>query len=227
MQSIEKVNLSGTNQIRFMAQPEDNSETKESSVKKYFTAPNVILGSLATVGVLGMADVLICKGKHLNKLTGKGKELEEALSRATTAETKLKGTEAKLEELLAISGNDGEKIKALEDNINKLKAKLSDLDGIEGGKKIFLETIQTLYHDAQTLDRNAKQRFCEIINDCLEQLGCKIVEPSKDLDSKNFYIEYSGKLKDVNMAKPAIINIETGECILPGRAFYPESMKPE
>lgn len=62
----------------------------ENKSKELLTEPNAILGSLATIGVLGMADILIYKGKHLNKLTGKNKQLQEALGKTATAETKLK-----------------------------------------------------------------------------------------------------------------------------------------
>ena len=56
----------------------ENQENKTfGSNIKYLTATNFILGSLATIGVLGMADILICKGKHLNKLTGNNKFIPE------------------------------------------------------------------------------------------------------------------------------------------------------
>lgn len=232
MQSIEKVNLSGTNQIRFMAQP-NNSETKESSVKKYFTAPNVILGSLATIGVLGMADVLICKGKHLNKLTGKGKELEEALSRATTAETKLKGTEnklksaeAKIEEVLTSSKKDTEEIKVLKEKLAQLETKIRP-GRIE---ETLLKKFQNLYIECENFGPEVTKYIRTELDKALKIHGYKFVEPTNlkyknfsDLEFSKFYSYEQAAINNIDVTSHAIVD-SNNNVILKGHCFVPETI---
>ena len=91
IQSQEQVSTNNINSPNFKG--ENTSQTEK---KKSYLAANAVLGTLATIGVLGMADVLICKGRHINKLTGKGKELENALTRATNAEENLAANKAKM-----------------------------------------------------------------------------------------------------------------------------------
>ena len=93
IQSQEQVSTNNINSPNFKG--ENTSQTEK---KKSYLAANAVLGTLATIGVLGMADVLICKGRHINKLTGKGKELENALTRATNAEENLAANKAKMAE---------------------------------------------------------------------------------------------------------------------------------
>lgn len=204
MSSVEKVNLSGVNQFHFTAQTENNSESKETSVKKYFTAPNVILGSLATIGVLGMADVLICKGKHLNKLTGKGKELEEAVARATTAETKLQGVEAKLEELLA-------KLPKVLDSQN------ANLD-------VMLKFCQKLYIECDDFVPEAVKYIRKQLSKTLNTAGFKFADiKPKDLNFERYYNVEKAAIENFDMTAPAIIKKDTGEVVMKGHYFIPES----
>lgn len=204
MSSVEKVNLSGVNQFHFTAQTENNSESKEISVKKYFTAPNVILGSLATIGVLGMADVLICKGKHLNKLTGKGKELEEAVTRATTAETKLQGVEAKLEELLA-------KLPKVLDSQN------ANLD-------VMLKFCQKLYIECDDFGPEAVKYIRKQLSKTLNTAGFKFADiKPKDLNFERYYNVEKAAIENFDMTAPAIIKKDTGEVVMKGHYFIPES----
>ncbi len=204
MSSVEKVNLSGVNQFHFTAQTENNSESKETSVKKYFTAPNVILGSLATIGVLGMADVLICKGKHLNKLTGKGKELEEAVARATTAETKLQGVEAKLEELLA-------KLPKVLDSQN------ANLD-------VMLKFCQKLYIECDDFGPEAVKYIRKQLSKTLNTAGFKFADiKPKDLNFERYYNVEKAAIENFDMTAPAIIKKDTGEVVMKGHYFIPES----
>ena len=204
MSSVEKVNLSGVNQFHFTAQTENNSESKETSVKKYFTAPNVILGSLATIGVLGMADVLICKGKHLNKLTGKGKELEEAVARATTAETKLQGVEEKLEELLA-------KLPKVLDSQN------ANLD-------VMLKFCQKLYIECDDFGPEAVKYIRKQLSKTLNTAGFKFADiKPKDLNFERYYNVEKAAIENFDMTAPAIIKKDTGEVVMKGHYFIPES----
>lgn len=221
MSSVEKVNLSGVNQFHFTAQTENNSESKETSVKKYFTAPNVILGSLATIGVLGMADVLICKGKHLNKLTGKGKELEEAVTRATTAETKLQGVEAKLEELLAKSGEDAKEIKALKEQLSKLP---KVLDSQNANLDVMLKFCQKLYIECDDFGPEAVKYIRKQLSKTLNTAGFKLADiKPKDLNFERYYNVEKAAIENFDMTAPAIIKKDTGEVVMKGHYFIPES----
>ncbi len=81
------------------------------------------VGSLALLGVLGAADVVLCKGKHINKLTGQNGKLDEALSRATNAESKLTAAEAK-------ATNAETKLAEVEEKLNTVKAESDENKGI-------------------------------------------------------------------------------------------------
>ena len=221
MSSVEKVNLSGVNQFHFTAQTENNSKSKETSVTKYFTAPNVILGSLATIGVLGMADVLICKGKHLNKLTGKGKELEEAVTRATTAETKLQGVEAKLEELLAKSGEDAKEINALKEQLSKLP---KVLDSQNANLDVMLKFCQKLYIECDDFGPEAVEYIRKQLSKTLDTAGFKFADiKPEDLNFERYYNVEKAAIENFDMTAPAIIKKDTGEVVMKGHYFIPES----
>ncbi len=76
MSSVDKVGVLRSSNVSFSSQPKGEENGKKRT-KNSVIAVNVILGSLAAVGVLGMADILICKGKHISKLTGKSKFIPE------------------------------------------------------------------------------------------------------------------------------------------------------
>lgn len=249
MQSVEKVNLSGSNEIRFMTQPENSSEAKESSVKKYLTAPNVILGSLATIGVLGMADVLICKGKHLNKITGKGKELEDALSKATAAESRAAAAEAK------ITTSEAEALKAKK-QLNDLIAQLKKTTGLEGelkvtgeganinlrnesNNKVFwfgdmitaplhmsnsgkesLEFLQRQLTDLDPTIETEKILKNDIIR-LLKRLGYDVCEDIKKFEELGDAFEHNfANVSECMVTRPAILH--KGKLILTGYAVFPK-----
>ncbi len=241
MQSIEKVNLSGTNQVRFMAQPENSSEVKESSVKKYLTAPNVILGSLATIGVLGMADVLICKGKHLNKITGKGKELEEAVSRAASAENRAATIETeaskirkqlddlinRLKDTTGIKGEvkitgEGENINLRNESMyqvfgrgNKIHAPLHN---VEHGRSV-LGKLQGFYEQVSELPTGEdKTKLLESIKRTFKKFDYEVVEEFKP--GIDYEICTNPNLKAPSVTVPAIID-KNGNTILKGTAVIP------
>lgn len=241
MSNVEKVNLSGTNQIRFEAQPKNSNEAKESSVKKYFTAPNVILGSLATIGVLGMADVLICKGKHLNKLTGKGKELEEALSRASNAENRAATTETEaskireqLNDLIAqikeTTGIKGElKVTGKGANINLKNESRDEVFGIgniihvplhkAGNGQSVLINLQEFYFRLSELPAGEqKAELLKHLKYTFKKSGYEVVEEFKP--EINFEIHSNPNLKAPEVTVPAIID-KNGTTILKGIAVLP------
>lgn len=245
MTSVEKVNLSNSNQIRFTAQPENSSEVKESSVKKYFTAPNIILGSLATVGVLGMADVLICKGKHLNKITGKGKELEEALSRAsnaenraTTLETEASKIRKQLDDLIAqlkrttklegdlkitgegkninLKNNSGDQVFDINDRI------VVPLSNVPKGRGV-LQKLRDIYSDISEISdipAEEKTRLLDRIRRAFKNADCALLEKYTPENGNDFIISTNPHLKAPEVTEPAIID-KNGNTILKGTAVMP------
>lgn len=243
MASVEKVNLSNANQVRFMAQPENSSEVKESSVKKYFTAPNIILGSLATVGVLGMADVLICRGKHLNKITGKGKELEEALSRASNAENRATALESEaskirkqLDDLIAqlkrTTQLEGDlKITGEGKNINLRNESMNQVFGVDdiihaplhnvGHGCGILRKLQDLYSEISELSADEQQKalLLKHLKLSFKNFGYKVVEEYNP-EKISYEIYQNPNLKAPVVKVPAIID-KNGNTILKGTAVVP------
>lgn len=175
------------------AQVVNNPESKTNKKRVHFrgeqtigkkstlTPVNVILGSLATVAVLGMADVLLCKGKHIDKLTGKTQELEEALTRATNAEAS---------------------VVAAETSLSKLKQKLSELEKRIGNLNI--EDGKIRLHDAKPGGMAALRQMRDIYDITTKQ---SIKDRIKDFFDFNNYelIEYKPEFSDFFMHRQANI----------------------
>ena len=75
--SSSKIKLNQQNAI--VATKTDNAP-KNIDKKNKISTSSAILGSLASVSVLGMADILLTKGKYITKLTGRGRGLEKEVS---------------------------------------------------------------------------------------------------------------------------------------------------
>lgn len=73
---VGAVNNSGVNSIP--KQVNFNGHSTGNNSKNRLNAKDLILGSLAAVAVLGISDILICKGKHLNKFISKAKNVVDA-----------------------------------------------------------------------------------------------------------------------------------------------------
>lgn len=183
----------------------DNQENKTSgsNIKKYLTVPNVILGSLATIGVLGMADILICKGKHINKLTGKGKELEEALARATEAKSRATNAQTEIQRLQSIINNFNESSKGLRLH--------------ETGQGInTLEWMQRVY-----ADNPENQEIIKEINKLMKLNGYEFADYMEQL-AEHFELS-AANIKHAVTTKPAVIDAITGEVKIPGVHCIPMS----
>ena len=74
--NVEKVGAVSARKADFSFKS-SNNEKQNSGIKEHLNLRNTVLGTLATLGVLGMADILIFKGKHISKLTGKNKYIPE------------------------------------------------------------------------------------------------------------------------------------------------------
>ncbi len=206
MVQVDKVGFQSANQTNFTAQTQENKITN-IDYKKYLTAPNIILGSLATIGVLGMADILLCKGKHINKLTGKGQELEEALTRANKAEeniteleTKLQVSENKLREKNSVPANSSGDVKKLEEELenvkNKSKNPMTNFSNM-------VHWLQAKYIDASELSAEQCARMKKSIKILIEQNYGQLVEYEPKY-AHLFNSDSSAHIKELAELKPAI-----------------------
>lgn len=122
------------------------SKTKDDNKKNYLV-PNIIIGSLATLGVLGLADLLIYKGKHLNKFYKQCEELKvgmeakeqsirkleeksEVLSKSKEdLKRRIRAFEEKIEEMEYTTNQDKKEILNLKKKIAQLEEDLKNLSG--------------------------------------------------------------------------------------------------
>ena len=83
------------NQQSTVVAPKTDNASKNTEKKKTISTSSAILGSLASVSVLGMADILLTKGKYITKLTGKGRGLEREV---LELKNKIKGLDTQISE---------------------------------------------------------------------------------------------------------------------------------
>ena len=196
MTTVNKINTIGVNSAS-LTTLQENNKTSKTSLKQYLTATNIILGSLATIGVLGMADVLICKGKHINKLTGKGKELEEALTRATEAESRTTNTQTEIQRLQSIINNFNENKKGL-----RLHETGQGINVLEWLQRVYAEEAGDSPVIEKEIRKLMKLSEYEFTN-YTEQLANNF-----EISAANIPVEVT--------TKPAIIDKRTGEIVLNG-----------
>lgn len=153
--SIELKNIQLKNIETSNFKPKENSAARS---KSSLNATNLILGSLAAIGVLGVADILLCKGKHINKLSGKSKELEEAVTRATTAEVRAASAETKAASL-------ENKIASVEDEFNTFVEHLKKYQ--EGEDANFISFLDESFDKKELLEKLKRLN---------EQKGCLLDE---------------------------------------------------
>jgi predicted nuclease with TOPRIM domain len=230
MASVERI---GNASVNFRENDNKTQDVKTTNLKKSVTPTNVALGSLATLGVLGMADILIYKGKHINKLTGKGKELEEALSRATSAETKvaeaetkITGLETKVQEITENSATSIDKLKKKVDDLTKELAKTKDIaDLYKLNRDNLLKRVQSLYYDVEAFGEETTAHIRKKFSITLRTMGLEIVDtPSKAL-KEGFSVETAAAIDSIDVTAPAIVEAGTNRVVLKGHVFVPENYK--
>ena len=219
------------NDINHEVKQPQNTTTPTNNDNK-IGAKDIVLGSLATIGVLGMADVLLFKGKGINKLTGVAKKLKaneelkqklknaEELTakteeRAVNAETKLNIAEARVKKAEA----DVEKWKA---DCSKLEEeKLKNPPLYECYPNV-LKWLQMVYADAQDFSKPEKDylltRIKKIANSCYYN-----VKSSGDMGG--FERVTILKNKAPELFSPSIIDNRTGIVVVPGKIYLPPFMK--
>lgn len=201
------------------------------------TTPNIILGSLATVGVLGMADVLIYKGKHLSKITGKTKELEEVTSSTTVLEKvnkQLKDLTARLKQVagmegeteivgegefvnLVTNGKDYKRLFAHGKNAFIIPLDLSSSGGMA------LRELRKIYTDYVVLlpESPQKTELLERVRKSFDYLGYELVEKyDENLVDCFEFSQGAPSLKDIKVTIPAILD-KNGDLVESGLAVFP------
>ncbi len=208
---------------------EDSTETGKASnfVGKYITPQNVILGSLATLGVLGMADIVLCGGKHLDKITGRSGRLEEAVSKAKAAETKLSQTETKLQNTESNLHKAEQKLEelrnALEAACKGNAALKSEKEGFKFNSETLLKSFQNLYTECLDFEPEVVQYFRKEFQKTLRQLGMEFLEVTPS--HPKFYdlcdVERGGA-KNFDLTAVPIVHTCDQSLVLRGHCFMPE-----
>lgn len=215
------------NDINYEVKQPQNTTTPTNNDNK-ISAKDIVLGSLATIGVLGMADVLLFKGKGINKLTGVAKKLK-------ANEQKLKNAEeltAKTEERAV---NAESKVKNVEENytkakteIDKLNAQIDDLKKNSNQKlplhecyPCVLEWLQKVYADAQDFSKPEKDYLLIRIKNIAEVIGYEVRDSGKiDVFERVPILEIKAPKLDL----PSIIDERTNKVVKPGKLFLPSFM---
>ena len=220
------------NDINHEVKQPQNTTTPTNNDNK-IGAKDIVLGSLATIGVLGMADVLLFKGKGINKLTGVAKKLK-------ANEQKLKNAEeltAKTEERAV---NAESKVKNVEDNytkakteIDKLNAQIDELEKNSNQKLPLHECYPNVLKWLQKVYTYARLDFSKADKDYL------LIRIKNIANSIYYEVRDSGKIdvfervpileiKAPKLDSPAIIHTKNGKkdkVVLPGKLFLPSFME--
>lgn len=216
------------NDINHEVKQPQNTTTPPNNDNK-IGAKDIVLGSLATIGVLGMADVLLFKGKGINKLTGVAKklkaneELKQKLKNAEelTAKTEERAVNAEkrvkdAEELIA------EKEEIIEGYKSELKEEKLKSRPLHVDYPNVLKWLQMVYADARFFSKPEKDYLLNRI----KNIAYSIYYDVKDSGDINLFVkEVRADFKAPKQYLPAIIDRRTGEVVEPGKIFIPSFME--
>lgn len=105
-----------------------NKQEITKSIKNYCTPKNIIMDSLVAMGAIGAADLVLYKGKHLNKIAGnKFQELKEVEKKYAEVNTTLAKKESLLDRYKTMLEEQTEKIEALNKKLRTQKSKVERL----------------------------------------------------------------------------------------------------
>lgn len=217
------------NDINHEVKQPQNTTTPTNNDNK-IGAKDIVLGSLATIGVLGMADVLLFKGKGINKLTGVAKKLKaneelkqklknaEELTakteeRAVNAESKVKDAE----ELIA------EKEEIIEGYKSELKEEKLKSRPLHVDYPIVLRWLQMVYKDARSdFSKADKDYLLTRIKNVADNIYYEVRDSGKINVFERVPIL---EIKAPKLDLPSIIDERTGKVVLPGKIFIPSFME--
>lgn len=220
-----------TNDINHEVKQPQNTTTPTNNDNK-IGAKDIVLGSLATIGVLGMADVLLFKGKGINKLTGVAKklkaneELKQKLKNAEelTAKTEERAVNAEKRAKEAEESYAERKEAAAywEDEYDKLLRKKPQKLPLHEDYPDVIEWFQKVYESAQDFSKEEKDYLTKRIKNVLYANYYDLNDSGK---INVFEREVDSYIKAPVLNSPAIINNKTGDVVLPGKIFIPPFMK--
>lgn len=216
------------NDINHEVKQPQNTTTPTNNDNK-IGAKDIVLGSLATIGVLGMADVLLFKGKGINKLTGVAKKLkanEQKLKNAEELTAKTEERAVNAESKLNIAEA---RVKKAEADVEKWKADCSKLEEEKLKSRPLhvdypnvLKWLQMVYADARFFSKPEKDYLLKRIKNIAYSIYYD-VKDSGDLEV--FAKEVRADFKAPKQYFPAIIDRRTGEVVESGKIFIPSFMK--
>ena len=191
------VNLNSVPNITFRAKKQgENTQPQKTDIGGIALKTGV--GALALLGAIGVADVALCKGKHLSNLN---REYSELSSNLAIAEQKLAKSEAKAAEAK-------ERFRLLETSYPNI-----------------LKWFQDRYADLSEMPEDVQKFFGKRIKNILRQNGYDLHDDASKLSDKK-YLSMFSKQSDVHLTSPelhspAITNSETGKVVLPGVVWIP------
>lgn len=220
------------NDINHEVKQPQNTTTPTNNDNK-IGAKDIVLGSLATIGVLGMADVLLFKGKGINKLTGVAKklkaneELKQKLKNAEelTAKTEERAEKAekKAKEAEESYAERKEAAAYWEDEYDKLLRKKPQKLPLHENNPGMIQWLQKLYELA-ILDLPKAEK--NVVIKRIKNILYANYYDLKDSGKINvFELAVDSNLKAPELNMPAIINNKTGDVVLPGKIFIPSFME--
>ena len=224
-----------TNDIRHEVKQPQNTTTPTNNDNK-IGAKDIVLGSLATIGVLGMADVMLFKGKGINKLTGVAKKLkaleeleqreqqvknaEELIAKAEEKAVKAEKRAKEAEELIA---EKEEKAEIWKSDYYKLKDEKPQKLPLHENNPGMLEWLQMVYADASIdFSKADKDYMLKRIENIADFIGYDVKTSGKIGVFEN---EYKNDFKAPRMYTPSIIDRKTGKVVVPGKIYLPPFMK--
>ena len=218
------------NDINHEVKQPQNTTTPTNNDNK-IGAKDIVLGSLATIGVLGMADVLLFKGKGINKLTGVAKklkaneELKQKLKNAeeltAKAEERAEKAEKKAKDAEELIAEKEEKAEIWKSDYNKLRVDLPTLPLHVNAPNV-LEWLQMVYADARFFSKPEKDYLLKRIKNIADQIYYEVRDSGKINVFERVPIL---EIKAPKLDLPSIIDERTGKVVLPGKIFIPSFME--
>lgn len=222
------------NDINHEVKQPQNTTTPTNNDNK-IGAKDIVLGSLATIGVLGMADVLLFKGKGINKLTGVAKklkaneELKQKLKNAEelTAKTEERAVNAEKRAKEAEESYAERKEAAAywEDEYDKLLRKKPQKLPLHEDYPNVIQWFQKVYESAQDFSKEEKDYLTKRIKNILYENYYDLKDSGK---CNVFELAVDSDLKAPELNMPAIIHTKNGKkdkVVLPGKIFIPSFME--
>ena len=218
------------NDINHEVKQPQNTTTPTNNDNK-IGAKDIVLGSLATIGVLGMADVLLFKGKGINKLTGVAKklkaneELKQKLKNAeeltAKAEERAEKAEKKAKDAEELIAEKEEKAEIWKSDYNKLRVDFPTLP-LHVNAPVVLEWLQMVYSDAnKEFSKADKDYMLKRIKNIAYALHYDVRDSGKINVFERVPIQ---EFKAPKLFSPSIIDNRTGIVVVPGKIFIPSFM---